>query len=228
MSSAKRDIKQTEKHLYYPSTKEVAVVDIPAAPFLMIDGVGDPNTALAYQQAVEALFSVAYTLKFLLKQEQGMDYVVAPLEGLWWTPDMREFSVDNKAGWHWTLMIRQPAEVTQDLFGQGVAKAQRKKDILATPLLRLEWFHEGLAGQIMHVGPFITEGPTIAKLHAYIQEQRYALRGKHHEIYLSDPRRTAPEKLRTVIRQPIEMRAETSSVATTGALAATSSGEMTL
>ena len=174
--------------------------------FLMIDGSGNPNTSQEYQQAVEALYGVAYALKFLLKKEQGVDYAVMPLEGLWWTPDIREFSVEHKESWLWTMMIAQPQEVTAALFERAREPVQRKKPSPALTKIRLEPFHEGLAAQIMHLGPYTAEEPTIVRLHAFIREQGFTfdgIRQKHHEIYLSDPRRAAPEKMRTVIRQPM-------------------------
>ena len=174
--------------------------------FLMIDGTGNPNTSQDYQQAVETLYGVAYALKFLLKKEQGMDYEVMPLEGLWWTPDMQGFSIEHKETWLWTMMIAQPEQVTAAQFERAREQVRRKKDSPALAKLRLETFHEGLAAQIMHRGPYAAEGPTINRLHAFMREQGYTFDGsrqKHHEIYLSDPRRTAPDKMWTVIRQPV-------------------------
>jgi hypothetical protein len=200
------DLKKQQADLYHPSAKEVAEVEVPSTPFLMIDGAGNPNTSQEYQQAVEGLYAVAYALKFLLKKEQGIDYAVMPLEGLWWAPDMRDFSVEHKETWRWTMMIAQPQEVTAALFERTREQVQRKKPSPALAKLRLEEFHEGLAAQIMHLGPYAAEGPTIARLHAFIREQGYTFDGtrqKHHEIYLSDPRRTAAEKMKTVIRQPM-------------------------
>ncbi len=205
-AAAKVDFRKQLRHLYNPSAKEVVVVNVPDMQFLMVDGAGNPNTSQEYQEAVEALYAVAYALKFLLKKEQGVDYAVMPLEGLWWTPDMRGFSVEHKEGWLWTMMIAQPEEVTAALFERMRAQVQRKKPSPALAKMRLEPFHEGLAAQIMHIGPFAAEGPTIARLHTFIREQGYAFDGteqKHHEIYLSDPRRAAPEKMRTVIRQSV-------------------------
>ncbi len=155
---------------------------------------------------VEALYSVAYPLKFLLKKELAIDYPVMPLEGLWWTQDMHTFSLDNKENWFWTMMIMQPEEVTGELFEQTLEQVRKKKASPALAKIRLQRFHEGLAAQIMHLGPFSAEGPTIAKLHAFIHDQGYEFDGieqKHHEIYLSDPRRAVPAKMRTVIRQPV-------------------------
>jgi hypothetical protein len=200
------DLKQRLGSLYRPLPNEVTIIDVPPMLFLMIDGAGDPNTATEYQEALQALYSLSYTLKFLLKKEQGLDYTVMPLEGLWWTPDMPAFDAQHKEQWLWTMMIAQPAEVTSAHVERARAEAQLKKPSPALARLRLEEFHEGLAVQIMYLGPYASEGPTIARLHAFIHEQGYTFDGrqqKHHEIYLSDPRRTAPEKLRTVIRQPM-------------------------
>ncbi len=203
----KVDLKKQFKHLYNPAAKEAVIVQVPAMQFLMIDGAGNPNTAQEYKDAIEALYGVAYTLKFLIKKEQAIDYPVMALEGLWWTPDMRTFSIDSKENWLWTMMIMQPEEVTAELFARALEQVKKKKDSPALAKMRLEHFHEGIAVQIMHLGPFSAEGPTIAKLHAFIQEQGYEFDGieqKHHEIYLSDPRRAAPDKMRTVIRQPVK------------------------
>ena len=204
---AKVDFKKELNHLYNPSAKVVAIVDVLEMNFLMIDGAGNPNTAPEYQEAVEVLYSIAYTLKFTIKKgEMALDYGVMPLEGLWWASDMTQFSVDNKEIWKWTAMIMQPDDVTQALLSQALKQVGKKKNLPALSKVRLERYHEGLSAQIMHIGPYATEGPTITKLHHFIEENGYSLRGKHHEIYLSDPRKSAPEKLRTVIRQPIERR----------------------
>ncbi len=170
--------------------------------FLIIDGQGDPNSAQAYQDAVEALFSLSYTLKFMIKKGQGVDYGVMPLEGLWWADDMTQFSVDRKEEWRWTMMMMQPEQVTESLFAEAVTQVQKKKNPAALSKIRFAAFTEGRAAQIMHIGPFSEEGPTIERLHAFIDE-RSALRGKHHEIYLSDIRRANPQNWRTVIRQPM-------------------------
>ena len=195
----------TLKQLYRPSPKVVAVVDVPELPFLMVDGTGNPNTAPAYAEAIEALYSISYTLKFMLKRgPAALDYAVMPLEGLWWADDMAAFTSLDKDAWRWTMMIAQPEAITEELFRQAVAQAGRKKAAPGLPRLRLERFCEGRAMQILHIGPYATEGPTIERLHRFIAEQGCKRRGKHHEIYLSDPRRAAPEKLKTIIRQPIE------------------------
>ena len=201
----KSDVKKDLKHLYQPSAKEFSVVDVPEMGFLMVDGQGDPNTSQEYQEAIEALYTVAYQLKFTIKkQDPELDFVVPPLEGLWWVQDMAEFTTEDKDAWLWTAMIYQPDHVTKELFDEAVQQVREKKNPAALPLLRLERYHEGLSVQILYFGPYADEGPTIEKLHAFAREKGYQLRGKHHEIYLSDPRRTAPEKLRTVIRQPVE------------------------
>jgi hypothetical protein len=156
----------------------------------MVDGHGDPNVSVGYGQAVEALYSVSYTLKFALKRGfQQLDYRVMPLEGLWWMPDMSQFSIERKADWDWTMMIRQPDEVDEDLFEQSLAEATRKKDLPAARLMRLESFSEGLAAQVLHIGSYAAEGPTIERLEAFIVEQGHERVGKHHEIYLG---RSAP------------------------------------
>jgi hypothetical protein len=204
---AKIDFKKEMKHLYRPSKAKFTIVDVPEMNFLMIDGHGDPNTASAYQEALEALYGVAYTIKFTLKEDpQTDDYVVPPLEGLWWVEDMTQFSMDDKDAWSWTMMIMQPEWVTPDLVEEARAETGRKKELPALSALRFAPYHEGLAVQILYIGPYDEEGPTIARMHAFAEEQGYALRGKHHEIYLSDPRRTAPERRKTVIRQPIAKR----------------------
>ena len=204
----KIDFKKELKHLYRPSTKEFAVVDVPPMRFLMIDGHGDPNTAQEYRDALEALYAVAYKLKFMSKKEMGMgmgmDYVVPPLEGLWWAEDMETFTTGrDKSAWDWTMMIMQPQCITQEMFEEALKQVEKKK-LAALPKLRLETYHEGLSVQIMHVGSYDDEAPTLDRMHhEFIPEDGYEMAGKHHEIYLSDPRRVAPEKLKTVLRQPI-------------------------
>jgi len=200
----KIDWKKELKHLYRPSARAVVAADVPAMNFLMIDGAGDPNSAQEYQQAVEALYAVAYALKFMVKKGPiAVDYGVMPLEGLWWVDDMRQFSVDDKGAWQWTMMIMQPDYVTQALYEDALEQVRVKKDPAALDKMRFESYHEALSAQIMHVGPYAAEAPTIEKIHQFIAENGVQLRGKHHEIYLGDPRRTAPERLKTIIRQPM-------------------------
>ena len=201
----KIDYKKEFKHLYQPSTKEVAVVDVPQMNFLMIDGKGDPNTSQAFQDAVAALYSLAYALKFMIKKGVvGKDYSVMPLEGLWWVDDMAQFSVEKKDEWQWTLMIMQPELVTRELFEEAVEEVRKKKNPVALSNIRFESFLEGKAAQILYIGPFAEEGPIIEKIHTFITEKGCHRSGKHHEIYLSDMRKTAPEKLKTIIRQPMK------------------------
>jgi hypothetical protein len=195
------DLKKERSYLYAPSIKGNHLVEVPELPFLMIDGAGDPNTAPAYVAAVGALYAVAYGVRFALKA-QGFEYVVPPLEGLWWAPEMSAFTLGDKSAWLWTMMILQPEQITPALVEAAKAEALRKKKAPEIANVRLERYHEGLAGQILYTGPWSDEGPTIAALHAYLGEQGCALAGKHHEIYLGDPRRTPPEKLKTIIRQP--------------------------
>ena len=200
----KVDFKKQLEHLYRPPAKNAVAVEVPVMNFLMLDGAGDPNSAPAYGEAVEALYAVAYALKFMIKKgPQAVDYGVLPLEGLWWVEDMRQFSVENKSAWQWTMMIMQPDYVTRELYEAALVQVEAKKKPPALGKMRLESYHEGLSAQIMHSGPYAAEAPTIEKLHQFIADQGYQRRGKHHEIYLGDPRRTAPERLKTVIRQPM-------------------------
>ena len=200
----KIDLKKQLKHLYNPSLKQKTAVDVPKMNFLMIDGQGDPNTSEAYQNAVEALFAVSYAIKLMIKKSEiAADYTVMPLEGLWWVDDMTQFSLVDKDAWKWTSMIMQPEYMTEELFKEARIQIEKKKGLAALSEIRFEAFHEGQAAQIMYIGPYAEEeAPTIEKIHNFIKEQGNNLRGRHHEIYLSDPRRTAPEKLKTIIRQP--------------------------
>jgi len=200
----KIDLKKKLKQLYQPSAKQVVQVDVPAFQFLMIDGEGDPNTSKEYAQAVEALFSVSYTVKFMVKkQPHGIDYAVMPLEGLWWADDMSVFTANDKSKWKWTMMIMQPEFVARAAIDAAIAEVKRKKALPAVSKLRLESFTEGACAQILHVGPFSEEGPTIQKVHDFIHSKS-RLAGKHHEIYLSDIRRADPAKWKTIIRQPMK------------------------
>jgi hypothetical protein len=200
----KIDLKKELKHLYRPSAKAVVQVEVPAFQFLMVDGEGDPNTSQEYAHAVEALFSVSYTTKFMLKKgAQAIDYAVMPLEGLWWSDDMSTFVTNDRSKWKWTMMIMQPHFVGAEVIQAAIGEVKRKKSIAAVHALRLESFAEGLCAQVLHVGPFTEEGPTIRRVHDFI-EARSGLSGKHHEIYLSDIRRAEPAKWKTIIRQPMK------------------------
>ena len=199
----KIDLKKQLKQLYHPSAKEVSVVDVPAMNFLMIDGEGDPNTAKSFTDAVETLFPVSYAIKFKVKKGTlGIDYGVMPLEGLWESDDMPNFNIAEKSRWKWTVMIMQPSFVTQDLVEQVLKEVKEKKNPAALPKLRWESFSEGRCAQIMHIGPFSEEGPTVQKVHRFIDTIGKRVR-KHHEIYLSDIRKAAPATWKTVIRQPL-------------------------
>jgi hypothetical protein len=199
----KIDLRTTLKHLYRPSARDVVQVDVPAFRFLMIDGAGDPNTTPLYAQAVEALFSVSYTAKFMVKRgPSGVDYAVMPLEGLWWSDDLSSFANNDRAKWQWTMMIHQPPYADDAVLADAIAAVKRKKGLTAADALRLESFTEGVCAQTLHVGPFTAEGPTIRRVHDFI-ESRASLAGKHHEIYLSDIRRADASRWKTIIRQPM-------------------------
>lgn len=202
----KVDFKKSLKHLYNPPKKDFVIVEVPEMSFLMIDGKGDPNTATSYQQALDALYAVAYAAKFASKNELERDYTVPPLEGLWWADDMDIFTTtSSKDDWLWTMMIMQPDWIDERIIAAAYSKAASKKDLPALNALRLETYDEGLSVQIMHIGSYDDEAPTIHRLHKeFLPQESLTENGKHHEIYLSDPRRVAPEKLRTVLRQPVK------------------------
>ena len=201
----KVDFKRELRDLYNPPRSEFSIVEVPEMSFLMADGHGDPNVAPEYQEAVEALYATAYRLKFTSKKVLSRDYVVPPLEGLWWAEDMEVFTTRReKSAWDWTMMIMQPEWITQQMFEEAVQHVEKAKGLPALSSLRLETYHEGLAVQILHIGPYDDEGPALHLMHhEFIPQNGYEIRGKHHEIYLSDVRRVAPEKLKTVLRQPV-------------------------
>lgn len=197
------DLRKSLRALYSPPKGKPVFVDVPGMRFLMIDGQGDPNTAQAYAEAVQALYALSYGLKFKAKKELGIDWPVMPLEGLWWALDMAEFIVGNKESWLWTMMIAQPDTVTPELLGDVRCLVARKRALASLGGVRLETFEEGHCAQVMHLGPYVDEGPVIAALHQFIRDNGRTLRGKHHEIYLGDPRCSKPEALKTIIRQPV-------------------------
>lgn len=200
----KLDLKKKWKHLYQPSAKEVSAVDVPPLTYLMVDGEGDPNNSTAFGQAVEALYSLSYTLKFSLKKSPTpVDYGVMPLEGLWWADDPRVFYESDKSAWKWTAMILQPEFVSRKHVEAAFDEVRKKKNPAALDRVRFETLEEGASAQILYFGPFSEEGPIIQRMHDFIHAAGRELFGKHHEIYLSDPRRTAPEKLKTILRQPM-------------------------
>ncbi len=190
---------------YQARPGEFRVVDVPPLRYLMVDGQGDPNTATAYADALEALYPVAYTLKFASKTDLGHDYVVPPLEALWWAPDMAAFtSARDKSRWHWTAMIMVPDWVPDGLFPEAVATVAAKKSPRSLDRVRLQTLDEGSCVQTLHVGPYDEEAGVLAALHdEFIPGAGLRMTGRHHEIYLSDARRVAPAKLRTILRQPV-------------------------
>ncbi len=199
----KIDLKNELKHLYQPSAKEVLEVEVPPLNYLMVDGEGDPNTSKEYTEAVEALFAVSYTVKFMIKKgAQAIDYAVMPLEGLWWADDMSTFTTGDKSDWKWTMMIMQPSFVSTTVIDSAIAEVKTKKNPIALAKLRFEEYSEGKCAQILHVGPFSEEGPTIERVHDFIDSDTKRT-GKHHEIYLSDIRKANPARWKTVIRQPM-------------------------
>lgn len=202
---AKADLSKALQELYFPPTDKPVAVDVPAMNFVMVDGIGDPNVSKDFQEALGALYTVAYTMKFMFKKgSKERSHVVMPLEALWWKDDMEDFFKADKSTWQWTAMIMQPEFVSEDLYKKARDEAKRKKNPPGLEKLRFGMFEEGISAQIMHIGPYSAEKPNIEKLHKFIYDSGHKLRGKHHEIYLSDPRRSKPEKFKTVIRQPME------------------------
>jgi len=187
--------------LYAPPADHFVEVDVPELPFLMIDGHGSPESE-AYAAAIAALYSVSYGLKFASRVQQKVDYTVGPLEGLWWTEPESAFATTPREQWQWTMMIRQPDFIEAVDVDSSIERARHKTPSVAG--LRFVRWREGRSVQIMHIGPFSDEGPTIERLHRdYLPEHGLVEAGHHHEIYLSDPRRSAPAKWRTVLRQPV-------------------------
>lgn len=199
----KINLKKELAYLYAPSSRKVAEIEVPEMNFLMVDGHGDPNTSIDYKYAIEVLFSLSYTLKFMVKKgDLAIDYGVMPLEGLWWADNPSAFHEGRKGEWKWTSMIMQPQFITETMVHKAMEVIRNKKQLPALSKVRFEAFREGKAAQILHIGPFSEEGPTIARLHDYIRDCGGHLHGKHHEIYLSDIRRAASEKWKTIVRQP--------------------------
>jgi hypothetical protein len=210
----KIDLKKDLKYLYAPSAKKIEVVDVPAMNFIMIDGAIEPDqapgTSPLFAEAMQALYSAAYTLKFAakLRKENPLDYPVIALEGLWWVED-GSFDIRKPGNWKYTVMIMQPELVTPEMFKDALAQVRQKKgDQPVFARLRLERFREGLCVQTMHIGPYAAEPATVDRMQDFMQENdlrdRVGLGGKHHEIYMGDPRRADPSKLKTVLRHPVE------------------------
>lgn len=206
----KLDLRKQLKQLYQPSAKKVEVVDVPPLLFAMIDGAiepsSEPGLSPAFAEALQALYGITYTLKFMCKQraENPIDYTVMGLEALWWVEDGR-FDITVKDNWYWRAMILQPDFITPAMFTDGIEQVRKKRgDSSSLGKLRLECWQEGLAMQIMHIGPYGEEPATVARMDEFAAANSYRKRGKHHEIYIGDPMRSAPEKLKTILRHPVE------------------------
>ena len=197
------DLKKVHRHLDRAKPGRPELVDVPPGPHLMVDGEGDPNSAKEYRDAVEALYPMAYGVRAAIKAQTGDAYTVMPLEGLWWVDDMRTFSVADKAAWKWTLLMRLPEVATAEMAADVFSEVLAKKRLAAGDRIRFEMFGDGLSAQVLHVGPYADEAPTIAALHEFIDAEGLELVGRHHEIYLGDPRRADPSTLKTIIRQPV-------------------------
>jgi hypothetical protein len=205
----KIDLKKKYRHLYLPSAKKVSVVEVPEFNFVMLDGQLEPGQAPAdsqvFQEALSALYGISFTLKFISKrrEENPVDYTVMALEGLWWVAS-GAFDLSKDEPWYFTLMMMQPDHITEAMYQQALAELKEKKPNPALDSLRFERFREGLCIQMMHIGPYAEEPRTLAKMRAFAEENGYRYRGKHHEIYIGDPRRAKPEKLKTVLRHQVE------------------------
>ena len=206
---AQLDLRKQLKHLYAPSAKNAELVDVPELKFVMIDGRiepgEEPGTSPAFEEAMAAMYGASYALKFIskLRKEDPIEYPVMPLEGLWWVEDGR-FDIKVKDNWFYTLMILQPDHITPAMFGEALDQVTKKHPNPALSRLRLASFCEGLCVQIMHFGPYAAEPATVERMNAWAAENGYRMTGKHHEIYMGDPRRAQPEKLKTVLRHGVE------------------------
>jgi hypothetical protein len=203
----KTDFKKTLDS-YQATRGKFRLIDVPKLQYLMVDGEGDPNTSAAYSEAIAALYPVAYKLKFASKTEMGKDYVVPPLEGLWWAQDMESFTAArDKSRWQWTLMLLTPDWITQEVFVAIKAKIAQKNAPVHLDQVRLEFLEEGLCVQTLHNGSFDDEAPTLAKMHEeFIPQNGLRMVKQHHEIYFSDFRKVTPDKLRTILRQPVQKK----------------------
>ena len=200
----KVDFKKTLKALYGPSAKDFSVVTVPTMNYMMVDGEGNPNTSTEYAEAITTLYSVAYTLKFQSKLQKDRDYVVPPLEGLWWADDLNAYRNRTKDNWKWTMMIMVPDWLKKTDVDEAIKKAHKKNPELHGEQIRFESLTEGLSVQIMHIGSYDDETPTLLRLHdEWLPQNGYKETLKHHEIYIGDPRKTNPSRLKTVLRQPV-------------------------
>ncbi len=200
---SKIELKKELKEYYEIKKNLIQVVHVPTFNYLRISGEGNPNTTPLFGLATEALFSISYKMKFKIKKDLQIDYSVMPLQGLWWTDKMEDFSLEHKENWKWELMILQPHYVTEELLQFTVNEINKVKANHLFCDLILSEYAEGLVAQILHMGPYSEEAPTVQKLHDFITQNGYTFNGKHHEIYLGDPRKAKPETLKTIIRQPI-------------------------
>ena len=200
----KLDLLKQKKDLYSASLNKVTFLTISPLNYLMINGEGDPNTSQLYKDSLQALYSLAYALKFAIKKDKpSINFKVMPLEGLWWIDDMNLFSVKNKGDWKWVMMILQPDLINHILVKEICEQVVQKKGLLLAKKVRLEQYIEGDCAQLLHLGSYSAESENIEKLHKTIFKHGYQRKGKHHEIYLNTPLKTTPEKLKTIIRQPI-------------------------
>ena len=200
----KLDLRKELKHLYNPPAERFTLIDVPPMNFLMVDGHGDPNIVGSdFQAAMQILYPVAYTIKFAVKKARGLDFPVMPPEGLWWTGADGSLDPSRKDRWLWTMMLMQPEVVIAEDVAAALVSVRDKKNPTGLGRVRFERFAEGRSVQILYVGSYADEGPVIARMHEFIRENGLQPAGKHHEIYLGDPRRTAPGKLKTVLRQPV-------------------------
>ena len=205
------DVKKERADLYAPKPGDFQIVDVPEMAFLMLDGHGDPNTTVAYREAVEALYVASYAVRALAKQTLGTVHTVAPLEGLWSAEDLAVFRTRDKSAWDWTMMIAQPEWIPAGMVEDALAAARAKRQLPALRSVRFQRYTEGPSVQVLHIGSYDDEGPALERLHdQFLPAHGLAPGGRHHEIYLSDPRRTEPAKLRTILRQPVTAAARPS------------------
>lgn len=196
------DLKKTYREHYTARVGKPALVEVPSRPFLMVDGEGSP-AGRQYTDAVQALYPIAYGIRAEIKKLTGDGYTVLPLQGLWWADDMDDYLHNNKDAWKWTMMIGLPEMVTPELATTVIRTVTEQRKLVSGKLVRFEVFEEGRAAQVMHIGPYADEAPTIAMLHKFIADQGLVKTGLHHEIYLGDPRKSDPARLKTIIRQPV-------------------------
>jgi hypothetical protein len=198
------DIKKDRPDLYGSKRGQFKIIDVPQLQFLMADGHGSPNTSSLYPEIVTALYTVSYAVRAIAKEKLQRTHTVGPLEGLWDAKDLEVFHTRDEDAWEWTLMIVQPDWITPEIVDAAMERVQRTKDLSAGSKVRFQEFQEGKSVQVLHIGPYNEEGPTIARMHdEFMPAEGLAPRLRHHEIYLSDARRTDPSRLRTILRQPV-------------------------